>query len=236
MEPLTDPDRVREQYRTEAPLETRRSVWRPGPDGRSPLDAAAAGVGADVRGQILEVGCGTGAFAARVAAEHPAATVIATDRSERFVQLTAERGLRAELADVQGLPYDDNQFDAVLALWMLYHVPDLHRGLQEIRRVLHPDGRFVAVTNGDAHLAELMIQAGGAPIVTQFSSENGAAALARHFRDVQQEDIATRALFADHAAAVRYLASFDESLAASLPWFEGPREYAGASTVFVARP
>jgi SAM-dependent methyltransferase len=236
MEHLSDPDVVREQYRTEWRLETRRSVWRPAPDGSSPLDAAAAAVGTDVRGQILEVGCGTGEFAARIAAEHPAATVIATDRSERFVQLAGGRGLRADLADVQDLPYTDHQFDVVLALWMLYNVPDLDRGLQEVRRVLRPDGRFVAVTNGDAHLADLLTEAGGAPLITRFSSENGAAALARHFGEVRREEFATRAVFDDHAGAVGYLATMDETLAANLPWFEGPREYAGATTVFVALP
>jgi len=236
MEHLSDPDVVREQYRTEWRLATRRSVWRPAPDGSSPHDAAAASVGVDVRGGILEVGCGTGEFAARIAAEHPAANVTATDSSERFVDLAAGRGLRAELADVQSLPYADASFDVVLALWMLYHVPDLDRGLREVRRVLRPGGRLVAVTNGDAHLADLMTEAGGAPLITRFSAENGAAALARHFGEVRREDFATRAVFDDHAAAVSYLVTLDETLAANLPWFEGPREYAGATTVFVALP
>jgi ubiquinone/menaquinone biosynthesis C-methylase UbiE len=236
MEHLSDPDVVREQYRTERRLETRRSVWRPAANGSSPHDAAAEAVGFDVRGQILEVGCGTGEFAARIAVEHAAATVSATDASERFVQLAAGRGLCAQLADVQDLPYADDQFDVMLALWMLYHVPDLDRGLREVRRVLRPDGRFVAVTNGDAHLADLMTGAGGAPVITRFSSENGAAELARQFGEVTREDFATRAFFDDHAGAVGYLATLDETLAANLPPFQGPREYAGATTVFVATP
>lgn len=71
-------------------------------------------------------------------------------------------------------------------------------------------------------------------MITGFSTENGAAALARHFEQVRQEDVATRAVFNSHADASAYLATFDQALAGDLPHFEGAREYAGATTVFLA--
>lgn len=235
MEHMTQPGRVAEQYRDESRLQTRRSVWRNSADGRNPQDSAAAAVRAASPARILEVGCGTGVFAARLAAENPHATVTATDLSERFVALTAERGVGAQRADVQELPFPDGYADVVVAMWMLYHVPDLDQGLSEIRRVLRPGGTFVAVTNGDAHLAGLLRAAGGEPLVTQFSAENGAAVLRRHFGEVTQEHITTRAQFDDHAQAVAYLASFDEALANRLPPFDGVLEDAGSTAVFVAR-
>lgn len=232
---MSDPGVVRRQYATENDLETRRAVWRPTADGRDPVEVAAAVIRATGARAILEVGCGTGAFAERMTEENPGATVIATDQSERFVELTAGRGVDARLADVQDLPFADDSFDLVAAMWMLYHVPDLDRGLAEIRRVLRPDGRFLAVTNGVEHVADLRRDAGGAPAVTAFSSENGEAVLRRHFDDVRREDLHTRAVFPDHASAVAYLASSDEGLGPLLPAFDGPREYAGHVTVFVAR-
>ena len=51
-------------------------------------------------------------------------------------------------------------FDTVVAAWMLYHVPDLDRGLAEIARVLTPGGRLVAVTNSELHLEEARAHAG----------------------------------------------------------------------------
>jgi SAM-dependent methyltransferase len=231
---LTGDAWLREQYDTEHRLDTRRSVWRPSADGRTPQDVAAAAIGAEHPSTVLEVGCGTGGFAERLAAENPSATVLGTDRSDRFVVLTAARGVGAQQADVRRLPFADQTFDVVAALWMLYHVAELDEALAEIRRVLRAGGLFVAVTNGDQHLVRLLRDAGGAPLVTGFSSENGAAALGRHFGSVAREDIATRAVFT-HAAAVEYLATFDASLAGSLPEFSGPREYPGATTVFLAR-
>jgi hypothetical protein len=50
--------------------------------------------------------------------------------------------------------------------------------------VLRPGGISVAVTNGDEHLADLRRAAGGHAVRTTFSSENGDAALSRHFATV----------------------------------------------------
>lgn len=235
MSGLNDPARVRAQYATEDNLRTRLSVWHPTRDGRDPATVALDEIRDLKPGRVLEVGCGIGAFAARVLDALPGVDLVATDQSPRFVDLTAARGVPARLAGIESLPFEDDAFDLVAAMWMLYHVPDLQRGLAEVRRVLRPGGTFVAVTNGDHHLAKLRQAAGGPLAVTEFSSENGEAALRAHFDDVHREDLATRAIFPDHAAALAYLESFGEPVAWDLPWFDGPSEYAGHVTVFVAR-
>jgi SAM-dependent methyltransferase len=237
---LTDPDEVRAQYASETGLETRRSVWRPGPTGVDPLDLVLDAVrGALPPGRampdVLEVGCGTGAFAARLVEELRGLALLAVDQSYRFVELTRERGVPAQVQDVQHLLAPDAAYDVVLALWMLYHVPDLDRGLSELRRVLRPGGTLVAVTNGDEHTADLRREAGGGPVVTGFSSENGEAALRRYFGTVSRQDVETRAVFPDRDSALAYLASSQEHVAWSLPADGWPREYAGHVTVFTAR-
>ncbi len=232
---ITGAAHLSEQYGTESRLDTRRSVWRDSLDGRNPADQAALAIREASPGAVLEVGCGGGQFAKRIAAENPDAVVTATDQSPRLVELAAGLGVNARVADVQDLPFADDAFDVVAAMWMLYHVPDLDRALAEVRRVLRPGGLFVAVTNGDEHTADLRREAGDGPLVTGFSSENGRDSLARHFDDIEAEHIATRAVFEDHAAAVAYLESSEAGLGQGLPFFEGPRTYAGATTVFCAR-
>jgi SAM-dependent methyltransferase len=237
---LKDPDEVRTQYAHEQNLETRRSVWRPGPSGVDPLDLVLDAVRSALpanRGMpdVLEVGCGTGAFAARLVEEVPGIALLAVDQSPRFVELTRERGVPAQVQDVQQLLAPDAAYDVVLALWMLYHVPDLDRGLAEVRRVLRPGGRFVVVTNGDEHVAELRREARGDAVRTTFSSENGEAALRRHFATVTRQDVETRAVFPDRAAALAYLTSSSEDVNWSLPEAGWPREFRGFVTVFTAR-
>jgi SAM-dependent methyltransferase len=233
-------DEVRTQYADETNLETRRAVWRPGPSGVDPLDLVVSTAREALpthRGMpdVLEVGCGTGAFAARLADELPGVALLAVDQSPRMVELTRERGVPAQVQDVQHLLAPDASYDVVLALWMLYHVPDLDRGLGELRRVLRPGGRLVAVTNGAEHVADLRREAGGAPAATTFSSENGEQALRRHFETVTRQDVETRAAFPDRDSALAYLGSFHEDVDWTLPEDGWPREYAGHPTVFVAR-
>ncbi|MCA9995432.1 MAG: class I SAM-dependent methyltransferase [Anaerolineales bacterium] len=112
--------------------------------------------------QVLEVGAGPGWLWRRHLHRIPVGCQITlTDFSPGMVS-EAEAALlgtngqfQFRVANVEELPFSDEQFDVVVANHMLYHVPDLNKGLQEIRRVLRPGGRLVAATNGNTHLQEL---------------------------------------------------------------------------------
>ena len=232
---IDDPAHVRSQYLTEDHLETRRSVWHPTADGRDPTTEALDAIVAEQPLRVLEVGPGTGAFAARIAAALPSVRLTAIDQSARFVELSRARGVDAREGDAQDLPFGDESFDVVAALWMLYHVPDVDRAIAEIRRVLRPGGLFVAVTNGDDHLADLRREAGGKPEVTGFSTQNGEDQLRAHFADVRRSDLRPRAVFADSGMAESYLQSSGEDVDWRVPQFDEPREYAGEATIFCCR-
>lgn len=58
-------------------------------------------------------------------------------------------------ADATHLPFEDDSFDAVIAMHMLYHLPDPSKGLAEMHRVLKPGGFLAVTTNGAGNRREL---------------------------------------------------------------------------------
>lgn len=231
---LDDPAHVREQYASEAGLEARRSIYEhvEGPDAREVAFAAVAEV---TPCRVLEVGCGPGEAAERIAREL-GAEVVAVDTSERMVELALGRGVDARVGDVQSLPFADGSYDCALAAWMLFHAADLDRALAELARVLRSGGRLVAVTNSARHLAELWELVGGEQAVLSFRSENGEELLARRFARVERRDVEARVTVADADKVRRYLASSNrgKAFADSVPELPEPLVTGSRTTVFVA--
>ena len=229
-----DPAYVREQYATEAGLQARRSIYSDttGPDARDIMLAAVAEV--EPR-RVLEVGCGPGEAAERIAREL-GAEVVAIDQSERMVELARERGVDARVGDVQELELGDGSFDCVLAAWMLYHVPDVDRALSEIARVLRPGGRLVAVTNAEDHLAELWALGGIERVPHGFGREDGEELLRRHFATVERRDADGTVTLPDADAVRSYLASSAHArpFVDAVPELREPLVVRRRPTVFVA--
>lgn len=200
-----DPAAVREQYATEHGLAARASIYGGGFDARDVVMEELAGARP---ARLLEVGCGSGELAERMSRELRC-DVIAIDQSERMVELALRRGVDARVGDVQRLPFVDAEFDAVVAAWMLYHVPDLDRGLAECARVLRPGGTFVAVTNAAADFAALweLVGRDTSERLLTFRSENGEEALSRHFARIERRDLAGDVTFDDADAVRRYVGS-----------------------------
>jgi SAM-dependent methyltransferase len=227
---MRDPAYVREQYASEEGLVARSSLYG---DTTGPFagDVAFDAVAEVSPGRVLDVGCGSGWFAARVQRELEA-VVVAVDQSERMVDLAQAEGVDARVADVQRLPFGDGEFDVVAANWMLYHLPDLERGLAEIARVLAPGGRLVAITNGKDHLLELWRLVGAEETRLwrdfSFGAENGAEILARHFADVELRDSSGTVQITGRDAVVRYVES-------SETWKHFAERVPGRVEPFVAR-
>ena len=163
MNSLNDPDTVRKEYADETRYAARmaKQETATGPD---PYDVVFAAVAERDPRDVLEVGCGRGELAERMSREL-SAHVIALDQSARMVELTAARGVEAIIGDVVDLPFGNGSFDCALAAWMLYHASDLNQALEELRRVLTPDGRLVTATSSERNLAEVWQLVGeiGAP-------------------------------------------------------------------------
>jgi len=96
--------------------------------------------------RVLEIGVGTGK---NMRWYPPGVSVVAVDFSPRMLSRAVRRarrkGFDVQLAmmDAQGLALADASFDAVVATCVFCSVPDPVLGLQEVRRVLRPDGRIL---------------------------------------------------------------------------------------------
>ena len=235
MRRLNDPELVRAEYADESRFAVRAAAWDSA-EGADPKQIAFDAVSEGRPHRVLEVGPGRGELAERLAREL-GVDVVAVDQSERMVELTRARGIDARLGDVQELPFEDGFFDCAVAAWMLYHVPDLDRGLSELARVLRPGGRLVAVTNSERSLPELWRPFGErAARVHGFAAEDGEELLGRHFVRVERRDAHGAVTFSDWEAARRYVAASTSrsELADELPRFDGPLRCTRLVTVFVA--
>jgi ubiquinone/menaquinone biosynthesis C-methylase UbiE len=100
----------------------------------------------DVNGRmVLEIGCGRGGFAARLAAS--GGRVTGADYSSSAVAVAASSfpdcGVTWVVEDIQKLSFGDATFDYAFSCETIEHVPDPRRALSELSRVLKPDGTLI---------------------------------------------------------------------------------------------
>ena len=101
---------------------------------------------ADVGEYILDLGCGDGQLTQRIAAS--GAQVLGVDASPEMVATARERGIEAELATAESLPFHDGTFDAVFSNAALHWMRPPGAVLTGVHRALRPGGRFVAEMGG----------------------------------------------------------------------------------------
>ena len=229
---INDSAAVARQYATESNLEARRSLYEnaEGPDPRAFAFDAVAEVEPDI---VLEVGGGPGELAARVATEL-GCQVVMLDISPRMVELARARGVDARVGDAQELPFENESFDCAIAAWMLFHLPDVDRGLAELTRVLRPGGRLVAVTNAMHHLAELRALAGQAAWERTFTRENAVEFMTPYFAEVERRDADGWVTIEDESTIRGFVTSLQSDLPIEVPPHELPLRSRRASSIFVA--
>jgi len=213
---------VRRAYANPGPLQARRAIYRwqqPTVD----LPGRALSWLRDAGGLVVDVGCGDGRYLRRMAADRPDLRVLGLDLSP---------GMRPPaVADAQQLPLPDASAGAVLAMHMLYHVPDIDRAAGEMARVLRPEGVVIAAANGHGHMREFGALFAGAVAAVRpgetvgtgpafgrrFRLENGPAVLERHFASVRTDSWESRVAIPEPGPAIAYLDSTRASREGLLP-------------------
>ncbi|WP_052759584.1 class I SAM-dependent methyltransferase [Paenibacillus sp. DMB20] len=188
--------------------------------------------------RILEVGCGMGEFSHRLLNElNPIPEITTVDISERMVELSRQKGLHSQVADVTCLPFPDHSFDCVIANWVLHYVSKPKYALSEIFRVLQVDGKFIATTNSNYHMKEIWELIFESPSYEfSFSSENGHDLLSKYFKDVKYINTKGTVLFENRSSIEGFIERHirGEEIVSLLPELSVPFTATRRSTIFIS--
>lgn len=97
--------------------------------------------------KVLDFGCGPGTITVGLAQAVPLGEVHGVDMEHSQIDLAraaasagGHHNAEFHVGNVYELPFEDNSFDAAHCHAVLMHVPDTLRALQEVKRVLKPEG------------------------------------------------------------------------------------------------
>jgi len=98
-------------------------------------------------GNGIEIGVGTGRFAARLGIK------IGVEPSEQMAKLAKERGIKIIAAKAEQLPFKNNEYDFALLVTVLCFLENPVIALTEAARIVKPSGKIVvAIINRDSPL------------------------------------------------------------------------------------
>lgn len=183
--------------------------------------------------RVVDIGCGPGTLWRDNAARLPQGEFVLADLSAGMVKtsagaLRADERYRFLQADAQHLPLPTAYFDVAVANHMLYHVPDIHLALEELKRVLKPGGWLCAATNGKNHLLELdlLIQkylpsfASVTRSPNRFGLEMGADMVAEQFSEVRMIVHDSDLWVTETQPLLEYILSMWGTLSEDTTWLE----------------
>lgn len=217
-----------EQYADSANLRARQAIYGHQVPRRDIAAWVLGLLGLDGDEVVADVGCGNGAYLSALAKSHRG-TVVGLDLSLGMLR-DARGRLRGEACpadpqvdmvqgDAERLPFRSASSDVVLAMHMLYHVPDRRASLREFRRVLRVGGRIAVVLNSSDHLAELrqvLDEAFGDlglpvrfPVIGSLRLDEGAALMSELFGPVSEHRADSELRITDPEAVVRYAQSLN---------------------------
>ncbi len=144
-----------EAYRTDINLRVRQETHAEYTVGKPLEDLVDTALELEPHEALLDVGTANGAFPIRLSQKHTG-RLVGLDFSSGMIALAKAQNTKVEFleGDAVLLPFTDQSFDVVTARHMLYHVSNIEKALLEAKRVLKPNGRFLALTNADGYLAD----------------------------------------------------------------------------------
>jgi SAM-dependent methyltransferase len=137
--------RIRYDDQTAAAYKAVREVPRDGLQGWR--DAVRRHLSPSPEMTVVDIGAGTGAFAAAFSDWFGLSVVAVEPSAAMRAQIPHRPGIRAVQGDAAAIPLPDGAADAVWLSLVLHHIPDLEAAAREFRRVLRP-GAPVLIRQG----------------------------------------------------------------------------------------
>ena len=173
--------------------------------------------------KILELGCGPGDLWLENMARIPVDWQLTlSDFSPGMLEQTRQHlhnlphAFTFARSNAQSIPHKDDEFEAVIANHMLYHVLDRTSALSEIRRVLKPGGHLYASTVGECHMQELPVlvhkfdpdlSIDFQNTILEFTLENGRSQLEAYFSKVTVQRYTDELLITEASPLADYVLS-----------------------------
>lgn len=111
----------------------RDDIYTIGPPAAEPHPELVAFADEYAGSEVLDVGCGTGAYTARLAELGRSATGI--ELNPEYVARARERGVDARVVDAGRIPFDDDSFDTAILFEVIEHIPGYEDVVREAFRV-----------------------------------------------------------------------------------------------------
>lgn len=202
-------DRAVDEYET---------FWR---DQLRPAHQAVLGAADLAAGErVIDIACGTGMVTLPAArAVGPSGLVLATDLSPRMLDDVARRATEEGLdnVEVRHVAAEDlgpvGSFDVALCSLGLMYVPAPAVAMQELARVLRPDGRAVVAVWGERHrcgwagvfpIVEARVTSDVCPMFFALGAPGALVGLAERVGlvDIEDHRVETELVYADDSAAI----------------------------------
>ena len=173
--------------------------------------------------KILELGCGDGSLWSQNREKLPGNLSLTLSDISQGMLRDAKRNLGGEdprfdfqAFDCQNIPFSSETFDMIIADHVLFYCRDLDKALQEIKRVLKPEGVFFCSAYGARHMEEIgrLVQDFDSRIILsadklyeKFGKENGPSILGPYFSKIEWHSYEDSLLVTQAEPLIAYILS-----------------------------
>jgi ubiquinone/menaquinone biosynthesis C-methylase UbiE len=145
----------------------------------------------DVRsGKVLDVGCGTGRVIRKLLDR--GAEIVGLDVSPEMLKIARKKFKKTTFIEgnIENMLFPDEDFDMVIASFVIVHLKNLQKAFDEVYRILKPGGVFIVTNINQRKSPKLKNTSGKEIVIKSFYHipEQVISALKESFFDIETEE------------------------------------------------